>query len=342
MGKVAEPTSQQMRCDGCLKPAAGDLSKHDGDWLCQKCVAILSAAMALLDDGTTAEETIKPTMVFAKVAGGSRGWEELSQTGQLAGRREGLELVEIMHQACRKRPPSLDRDYAGWELDKVLDGVPIVRVRDHVVVPKTHPGTEVLKEVSVQVLSRKVKPNSIGASYERVLAEQGARWDENSQGVFSYGFHGHLGMTVAVSNISLSALDVEGMGGGPLRYPAFHFPSPVFVVRFYEGLLGSLDAAGFAYAMDNYGKREKKAADRIVTAFVAWHVGEGPGAKVPPVSRARVKHFLNKHLLQPLELPELSDERWNVEQALWRDVQRFLWPRFVRLYAGGYATYAND
>jgi hypothetical protein len=307
-------------------------------------VAVLSAARVLLDRGIAAEDTVIPTMVFAKVAGGSRGWEELSPTEHVARGPKGLELVGIMHEATGWKAPSLDDDYAGWEFVGVLDGVPIVRVEHYVAVPELHPGTQVLKQVRIQVLS-KAKPETIAEKYEQVLTEQGARWESNSEGIFSYGYNGYLELTVAVGTGSLSPRTVESLSVDPLEWPAYHFPPPVLVGRIYKSLLGSLwhakDPKGFAYALDNYDKSKGKAPERIVSAFVAWHIGEGPKARIPPKSRPRVAKFLNKHLLAKRGLQQLSDDPWNPADAVWQDVEKYLWYRFVRLYAGGYAPFGS-
>jgi len=285
-------------------------------------VAVLWTAKVLLDKGITEEDTIIPTLVFAKVAGGSHAWEALSLTGHLGGETEGLELVGIMHEATGWRPPSLDDDYAGWELVEVSDSLPIVRVLPAVAKAEPHPGTQVLKQVRIQILSKNVKQERIARIYEQVLAEQGAQWKENSEGVFSYNYRGYLGLTVAVGIGSLNPLTVESLSVNPLQWPAFHFPPPVLVGRFYKSLLGSLrprkgqPKAGFEYALDNYGKTHDKGADRIVTAFVAWHVGEGPGARVPPKSRPRVARFLNKHLLEKCGLLQLPENSWSSSDAV--------------------------
>ena len=347
MGRVTEPVSEKKRCDGCLKPSNSGLSKHDGDRLCRACVAVLSAGMRLLDKGINAEDTIIPTMVFAKTAGGSRGWEALLQTGVPGKEHEGLALVGIMHEANGFGQPSLNEDYAGWELVEVSDGVPIVRVQPSVATLERHPETQMFKQVRIQVLSKNEKPEKIAGIYEQVLVEEGAQWSENSQGTFSYDFKGYLGITVAVGTPSLGRLTLENMSEDPLQWPAYHFPPPVLVERIYKSLLGSLrprkgqPKQGFEYALDNYGKAGDKGADRIVTAFVAWHVGEGSGARVPPKSRPQVARFLNKHLLEPYGLRQLPEDTWISDDPLWQDVERYLWYRFVRLYAGGYATFGS-
>jgi hypothetical protein len=76
--------------------------------------------------------------------------------------------------------------YAGWELVRVVRGVPILRVRPLAPIPEMHRGTQILKSVRIQVLSRRVKPGAVRDEYERVLIEQGAHWHENNHGLISY------------------------------------------------------------------------------------------------------------------------------------------------------------
>ena len=95
MASIAEPAGKSV-CDACLRPSNA-LVNHDGDWLCPNCRAVFWAATVLFDQGITKEDTLIPTLLFAKAAGGSKGWEELTTLVNAAREHTGLELVRIMH-----------------------------------------------------------------------------------------------------------------------------------------------------------------------------------------------------------------------------------------------------
>ena len=186
-----------MACSGCLKPSK-KLTSSFGDHLCEKCRAVFSTAAVLLNEDITAEDTLIPTLVFAKIAGGSPEYAALVRE---KGRASGLEIVRLM-RAAENWPPQgsqMPEEYAqtltdyvrthgygGWELVRVVHSVPILRVRPLALIPEMHPGTQILKSVRIQVLSRRVKPGAVRDEYECVLIEQGAHWHENNHGLISY------------------------------------------------------------------------------------------------------------------------------------------------------------
>ena len=168
-----------------------------------------------------------------------------------------------------------------------------------------------------------------------MLVEEGAQWEENNHGHISYEcLLGYLEITVAAGG-HLTPQIVEGMGGDPLRYPAFHFPSPEIVAGVYKGLLGSdwgSKQSGFASSLDLYGKplSKERTPEKLIPAFVAWHIGTQTGERVPPKRRPAVAQIMNKNLLAPLSMRQLTEEGSNPDDTVWRDVEA-LYSRFVRL-----------
>jgi hypothetical protein len=137
MASVAGPELQGDTCDGCLKPSHV-LTNSAGDRICDKCKAVFLTAAVLLNEGITAEDTLIPTLVFAKIAGGTPEHTALVEAGEPAS---GLEIAKLM-QAANDWPPRRsetseeyaktladyvrEHGYGGWQLVRVARGVPIL------------------------------------------------------------------------------------------------------------------------------------------------------------------------------------------------------------------------
>jgi hypothetical protein len=352
MGSVTPATHSETVCSGCLKQST-KLTASSGDQLCEKCRAVFSTATVLLNENITAEDTLIPTLVFAKIAGGSPEYAALVHDKEQAS---GLEIVRLMRAAddwppWRSQTPAeyaqtlteyvRTHEYSGWEFVRLVRDVPILRVRPLALIPEMHPGTQILKSVRIQVLSRRVKPGAVRDEYERVLIEQGAHWHENNHGLIAYQVEdGYLEISAGTGG-EVSPLMAESLSDKLLSWPAYNFPPPTLIGGIYKNVLGSVDkrnAWGFAYALDLYGKpaAHTKMAKKIVHAFAAWHVGEGHPARVPPTSRTRVAGVLNRQVLNPDE--QLPEDTWLSSDKVWDDVEA-LSMRFVRLYAGGVGAF---
>jgi hypothetical protein len=223
----------------------------------------------LLDENITAEDTLIPTLVFAKIAGGSPEYAAVVKDKEQAS---GLEIVRLMH-AADDWPPQRSQTpaeyaqtlteyvrmhgYGGWELVRVVHGVPILRVRPLALIPEMHPDTQILMSVRIQVLLRRVKPGAVRDEYERVLIEQGAHWHENNHGLISYKAEdGYLEISAGTRG-EVSPLMAESLSDKLLSWSAYNFPPPTLIAGIYKNVLGSKDkrnASGFAYALDLYGK----------------------------------------------------------------------------------------
>jgi len=102
----------------------------------------------LLNEEVIDEEVIIPTLVLAKKAGGSLGYDDLAKNRKP---KTGLGIVNLLYKAEAE-------DYAGWELADVVEGVPFMRILPMTANPRTYSGTQILRRVRIQVLSKKTKP----------------------------------------------------------------------------------------------------------------------------------------------------------------------------------------
>lgn len=275
---------------------------------CPRCRAVIQTAIALYKQGITEEQELMPTLMLARMFA-----DAAEQSREIVEKHPSLQPVEGRGD------------------------VPVVRLEPLAVSAEKHTGTQVLKQVRVRVLSKHVKSENVRKRYSQVLLEEGARWDENNHGRISYEcLFGYLEVVIAAGG-DVSPHQVEGMGGDSytLSYPAFHFPPPEVVAGVYEGLLGSdwgKSQYGFSSSLDVYGrsKNKERSPEKLILAFVAWHIGTQTGEDVPPRSRSAVARIINKNLLPHLGMRLLVEEQSNPDDTVWRDV-RALYPRFVRL-----------
>jgi hypothetical protein len=71
MESVTPAAHREAVCSGCLKPS-NKLTASSGDQLCEECKAVFFTAAVLLNEDITAEDTLIPTLIFAKIAGGAQ------------------------------------------------------------------------------------------------------------------------------------------------------------------------------------------------------------------------------------------------------------------------------
>lgn len=303
-------------CDACQ--VSSESADYGNGGLCPGCHNVFRAARVLLQHDVAAEEELIPTLVFARIAGRARDQNYEHHYGS------GYGLAE---------ESVLSGSHPALEITGFVDRVPVVRVKPFAVSAERHPGTQVLKRVRIRTLSKHVRSPDVAKSYEQLLEREGAQWDENNHGDFFYHcLHGYLELTVAEGS-ELAPRTVEGLGGDPLRHPAFHFPPP----RVTEGVHEAMKRA-FANRLDLYGKPQRKTADTLVPAFTAWHIGGRADEQVPPSSRTRVSKILNQHLLEPCSLQQLPESSWSSGDMVWKDVRGLL-PRFILMQH--YAVYPS-
>ena len=314
-------------------------------------------AIVLFEQDIEDEGIVIPTLAFAKYATGIPEYDDLVRTQGAAEKPTPADLARILLAAGNLSSSMTERGYQGWELAKVVEGVPFVRALPFSVFAEDHQGTPVLKQVRIQVLSKHAEIKTIGERYEEALTGRGVQWDDSASGCISHNFlGGYLDLRVRPTDCLIykdagNSLDQELIerykdfflrraypGAYPSEQPDDHpypYPSPRYIEASCKGLLGlrrSKKPVGVAHALDLYGQPNKKTADKVIPALVAWHLG---AHVVPTVGRRRIARMLNKHLLGPCEKDQLPEDSWRNDDALvWRDA-RVLSERVERLYRAG-------
>jgi hypothetical protein len=295
-------------CSACQNSSvAADYSENG---LCSGCHNVFRAARVLLKHGIAVEEELIPTLVFARIAG--RAEDPHYKDHHRSGYGPAEESV-------------LSGSHPALGITRFVDRVPVVRVKPFAVSAERHLGTQVLKSVRIRTLSRRVKSPEVAKSYEQLLKQEGARWDENNHGAISYDcLIGYLELVVT-EGTQLSPNIVEGLRGDLFRHATFQFPPPEMVKGVHEAMQKT-----FVNKLDLYGKPQRKTPDKLIPAFAAWHVGAVADEEVPSASRPRVARVLNHHLLEPCGLTQLEENNSNSAELVWRDV-KVLCPRFINI-----------
>lgn len=354
MGSVAGQHGEK-ECDGCRLPFLDfqtDFVNHAGDSLCRWCRAIFWAATVLFDEGIEHENLVIPTLAFAKYAAEIPEYNDLVKTG--GGRATSRDLAKILLVAGMISPGEMERGYLGWDFVREIEGVPLIRVLPFTVFVENHQDTQILKQIRVQVLSKYAEPKNVRERYAQVLAEQNVQWDDSASGCVSHNFWGgYLDIRIRPNDELIYnevALDRELIErykdyflrkAYPESYPTerpdsylYLYPPPQYIEACYKALRGPLrktKTTGESQLFDLYGKPNMKTAEKVIPAFVAWHLG---AHVVPATGRPRIAKMLNKHLLVPCGKKPLPEDSWGNDDTVWRDAKE-LSERFERLRVAG-------
>ena len=252
---------EERECDGCRLPYLDfqtDFVTHSGDRLCRWCRAVFWAATVLFEQGIEQEDVLIPTLAFAKFAAGVPEYGDLARTGDARQGQTRMDLAKILLAAGMISPLEMQRGYLGWNFIGAVDGVPLIQVLPYVVFADMHAGTQVLKQIRIQILSKFAEPKSVRESYEKVLVEQDVRWDDSASGCISHNFvGGYLDIRIRPTDQLIYkevALDREFIErykdfflrkAYPESYPSEHpddhpypYPSPRYIEASYAGLRG--------------------------------------------------------------------------------------------------------
>jgi hypothetical protein len=270
-------------------------------------------AEALWDNEISGQDEIIATLVYAAWKG--RPWDLKKDT-------------ERQRNLIREFP----RQHQEFDLLRIVDGVPILRLKTMTVSVLRYEKTDIPKRVQISVLSRFASPETLAERYEKVLRNEGISWNASNSGAMEWDVtNNRLNMTLAPTKTydadTVSLLDHTARELWP------SFPPPELVQEFYGALLGSADKRtyrGFdSYSGEPYlgehGRPPTQAKEpkNLIPASVAWLIGERkqkPNERVKE-RRIRIAGVLNRHLLGPLEMPKLPEDGWSPQDPVWRDAR---------------------
>jgi hypothetical protein len=286
-----EAAAEVKPCDACTRPSTS-LHKYAGDAICEVCEALFTAANALFDNGITDEVEIIGTLAFAYYA------------------------PDSTLEAANK--------YFRFEVVRVVDGVPVLRLRRVAANVLYYEGSRIVRAVNVEVFSRHADPGEVSVLYEQTLAEHGIHYDKCSGGSIKWSTNdGYLTITVNPEQ-ELHPSRVSYVKEYP-RGRIYSFAPPSLIRRVYPGLLGSADPrtlVGYAYGLGDHGRHKTMTAEKTILGCVAWLLGEGDSSQKPRVRRPRTARVLNRHLLQPLGKTTLPEDGWSPDDTIWRDADK--------------------
>ena len=135
-----EDAAEVKPCDACTRPSTS-LHNYAGDAICGACEALFTAANALFDNGVTDEVELIGTLAFTRYAPDST--------------------------------PEAANKYGRFEVVRVADGVPVLRLRKVAINVHYYEGSRIVRAVNVEVFSRYANPGEVSAVYEQTLVEHG-------------------------------------------------------------------------------------------------------------------------------------------------------------------------
>jgi hypothetical protein len=274
------------------------MTTHDGDQLCDRCIALFLAAQVLFEERISDESEVIPTMAFAWYAGSAEPSNEEAWAIEYAKR--------------------LARLYRGLGLVKVVAGAPILRIEPTVVWPVRYDGIDLLKEIRIELFSKEANSEDIVEQYKLVLLQEGMPWDSCTSAKVSWKFVlPHLLISVGLEE-ELESGRAKRMSENT-TIPRPSFPPPSYTSDQCKLLLRL-----YARALDRYG-RSQPMSPEMIPACAAWCMGANGSNEVPPASRSRVAAMINRHILEPSdrnqnEMP-LGDNQTN-KDTVWRDVSK--------------------
>jgi hypothetical protein len=283
------------------------------DYACDSCLAVLEVARGLLDNKVEDENEIITTMALAAQAGLS--WTEAANQSSVV----------------------FGQEYPGLAFSRDVDGMPLFRMLPVLVEVVRYNGTELPKEIRIEVSSRVVTAEEVAVRYGQTLHEERIPSD-NCVGMRLECSTDDLKLTMTVKpRATLHPQRIQYATIYPPG-PIYHFPPPNIIRGWCKELLGSVHPKtfrGVAYALGDHDRPEHqaKSAEANILACLAWCFGESDGSQRPADRRPRISRVLNRHLRSRYGMTELPQESWSSGDAIWRDArevaQRFMRASFL-------------
>src|SRR3712207_2024895 len=154
------------RCDACGL-LADSLVELEGDRLCDPCDAVFWTAQMLRKSDVTDEAEIIATLAFAAHS----TYESL---------RDEKNRVTFSRNFTHR--------YPSFELIRVVEDVPIIRLRKAVAEVVRYTGSELPRWVRLRILSKFADPDEVATRYRRVLQQENLPVFAGSRGSVSWQY----------------------------------------------------------------------------------------------------------------------------------------------------------
>jgi hypothetical protein len=229
------------------------------------------------------------------------------------------------------------KKYPSFELVRLVEDVPVIRLRKAVAEVGRYTGSELPRRVRLRILSKFADPDEVAELYRRILQQESLPVFPDSRGSVSWQYEdAHLVVDVGPrEEIHFTRLKQFAEYPQTVR---FSFPMPSVIAALCKALVGIPRKPGrdgseemFAVGLGDHGRPKLKKPHTTIPACVAWYLGEREenrqpkeGRLRPKERRPRVAKMLNRHLFGN---DVLDDAPWRSGDPVWEDA-REVGPRF--------------
>jgi hypothetical protein len=178
-----------------------------------------------------------------------------------------------------------------------------------------YPGTTILKEITIDVFMRSVKPQDVERRYQQELEQQKIPYDRSCEGSFAYRSHDtHFSIVIGPDgNLNAEQMARLVYWG---RQPSF--PPPELVRDVYMAFKGSMTKKrfrGLGYLLGGRQSGDPAKAINLIPACVAWYLREQGGIG----DDHRLATLLNREFLAKCGKLEV---RAKSGQAIWKSIDK--------------------
>jgi hypothetical protein len=269
----------------------------------------------LLDAEVTGEGKIIPTLAFA-----ARLWE----SAYLQHIRDQLVKASQDPERWLELRDRFINSFSSLEALEVMNGVLVVRqipISIHSAVNEA----DVVEEVSIDVFRRSVQPKAVAAFYKKSLRSHGISYNTDRGDVSYQVYPNYIRVTVRPENRWIDLV------GKHRVYPKMEtqqqsFPPPQVIESMYAAVKGSISRKppdGFAYVLAGNERGPEAEADNLVSACVAWYVGNRGRLIQQGGLKPKVAQVLNEHLLEPCGRDTLPETGWDSSEPIWRNTKKW-------------------
>jgi hypothetical protein len=212
--------------------------------------------------------------------------------------------------------------YSALEFVKVVNGVPVLRMKPAFAEVMRNEGSRLAKSVRIRVLSRFAEPHTMAQLYWNLCEREGLPRHQTSPGSLSWDVDRmHLVVDVGPRE-EIHPTRLHQYTDYP-RFRRFAFPLDTVVEALLLALLGQGQGKNlmFAALLSDLGRKSLMSLEKAVIACVLWDIhGERSERGHTKIQRSdEVAEIINQLLLEPLEKEPITISR---NDTSWRAAKK--------------------